>query len=88
MDIQSLLNLAAGVVLTVLGWFARQIWDAVKALEKDIHEIEVALPTKYVSKTDYAATMIEIKEMLRRIDEKLDAKADKGSISARLTDQG
>lgn len=88
MDVQSLLNLAAGVVLTVLGWFARQIWDAVKALEKDIHEIEVALPTKYVSKSDYAATMLEIKEMFRRIDEKLDAKADKGMISARLVDQG
>lgn len=88
MDVQALMNLAAGVVLTVLGWFARQIWEAVKALEKDVHEIEVALPTRYVSKADYAATMLEIKEMLRRIDEKLDAKADKHSLACRVADQG
>lgn len=88
MDAQALMNLAAGVVLTVLGWFARQIWEAVKALEKDLHEIEVDLPKTYVSKSDYAATMIEIKDMLRRIDEKLDAKVDKSIMAFRPADQG
>lgn len=83
---QDLMNFAAGIVLTALGWFARQIWSAVKSLEKDIHEIEVALPSRYVSKSDYATTMLEIKEMLHHIDRKLDGKADKSIMPFVSTD--
>lgn len=35
------------------------------------------LPFVYVAKTDYSSDMSEIKDMLRRIDEKLDRKVDK-----------
>ena len=35
------------------------------------------LPFTYVAKTDYSQDMSEIKDMLRRIDEKLDRKVDK-----------
>ena len=88
MDMQTLLNLTAGIVLTALGWFARQIWSAVKSLEKDVHQIEVSLPSHYVSKVDYAATMLEIRDMFRRIDEKLDGKADKHVVAFHPVDQG
>jgi hypothetical protein len=36
-----------------------------------------SLPFTYVAKSDYAQDMQEVKEMLRRIDEKLDRKVDK-----------
>lgn len=35
------------------------------------------LPFTYLTKTDYSQDASEIKEMLRRIDEKLDRKVDK-----------
>jgi hypothetical protein len=35
------------------------------------------LPFTYVAKTDHSSDMSEIKDMLRRIDEKLDRKVDK-----------
>jgi len=76
-QLQPLINLIAGVVLAGLGWFARQLWEAVKALEKDVHAIEVALPTNYVSKDDYNVTMKRIEEMFQRITDKLDDKMDK-----------
>jgi len=60
-----------------LGWFARQLWDAVSELRRDLHKIEVDLPTNYVQKNEYAETMKRIEIMFERIFDKLDAKADK-----------
>ena len=48
MDMQTLINLGAGTILTVIGWFARQLWDAVEKLKTDIKAIEIALPSNYV----------------------------------------
>jgi len=60
-----------------LGWFARQLWDAVSELRRDLHKIEVDLPTNYVQKNEYAETMKRIEIMFERIFDKLDGKADK-----------
>lgn len=48
MDLQHVLNFAIGAVLAALGWFARQLWDAVAALRNDIRSIEKDLPVYYV----------------------------------------
>jgi predicted RNA-binding protein with EMAP domain len=77
MDTQTTINLIGGAVLAVIGWFARQIYQAVKDLESDIRHIEVNLPTNYVSKSDFSETMRDIKTMFQKIFDKLDDKADK-----------
>lgn len=77
MDLQTILNIAAGVFIAAAGWFARQIWDAVNELREDIHKIEVELPSHYLRKDEFAEGMKEIKDMLRQIFDKLDNKADK-----------
>ena len=77
MDTQSIMNLAAGTAIAAIGWFARQLWDAVAELRKDVHEIEVALPSQYLRKDEYTASMQRIEDMLQRIFDKLDAKMDK-----------
>ena len=59
------------------GWFAKQIWDAVQELKRDVHEIEVDLPRSYVSKNDFHETMRHIEDMFQRIYDKLDGKVDK-----------
>jgi hypothetical protein len=77
MDTQSLFNLAAGMALSVGGWFARQLWDSVQALKNDVHAIEVDLPKSYVMKDDLDKRMSHIEDMFQRIYDKLDGKADK-----------
>jgi chaperonin cofactor prefoldin len=74
---QDIINLIIGAVLSVLGWFARQLWDAVQDLKQDVKQIEVDLPTHYVRKEDLESRLDRIEASLNRIFEKLDHKADK-----------
>jgi len=71
MDPQMLFNLASGLVVAGIGWFARQIWDSVQKLQIDLHVLEVDLPKTYVSKTEYGEDFKEIKEICRQIFEKI-----------------
>ncbi len=77
MDFQTILNICAVAAVTVFGWFARELWVAVKELKEDIHEIEVELPSNYLRKDEFTENMKEIKEMLSKISDKLDDKMDK-----------
>lgn len=72
-EYQGVINLVGGSAIAVAGWFARQIWDAMKELRRDLHKIEVALPRDYVRKDDLG----EIKAMIQKIFDKLDGKVDK-----------
>jgi hypothetical protein len=74
---QAIINLIIGAVLSVLGWFARQLWDAVQDLKADMKQIEVDLPTHYVRKEDLECRLDRIEASLNRIFERLDNKADK-----------
>lgn len=77
METQSIINLASVSAIATGGWFAREIWGAVKELQKDIHGIEVDLPKSYVMKDDLDKRMTHIEDMFQRIYDKLDGKADK-----------
>ncbi len=81
MDPQSLINLAFGIILTGLGWFGRQLWDAVKELRTDLHKIESEIPKVYVPKEEFRHDIQELKhicnEIFRKIDDLRDRKADK-----------
>jgi len=77
MDTQTIVNFVGIVAIGAGGWFAREIWGAVKELRKDLHELEVDLPTSYVSKLDIDKRMDHIETMFQRIYDKLDGKADK-----------
>lgn len=84
MDGQMIINLLVGSGLGVLGWFARQLWDAVERLKSDVKGIEICLPSNYVRKQDMSdlkhdieARFDKLELMLARIFEKLDQKQDK-----------
>ena len=77
MDIQSVFNIIAGVILSVLGWFARQLWDAVQDLKKDMKAIEIDLPTNYARRDYIEAKFNKTEAMLEKIYDKLDSKVDK-----------
>ena len=77
MENQHLINALIGGGFTILGWFARELWGAVKELQADLATLREDLPKKYVAKDDYKEDIREIKAMLEKIFEKLENKADK-----------
>lgn len=84
MDWQHLINIGAGAGLSVLGWFARQLWDAVKNLQNDINRLELSISDNYIKKSEVNGMKSEINARFDRIEQlidrvygKLDHKADK-----------
>jgi hypothetical protein len=77
MENQHLINMFLGIGMTVVGWFARELWGAVKELKADLAALRENLPKVYVARDDYKDDIREIKALLAKIFEKLDAKVDK-----------
>jgi hypothetical protein len=74
---QSTINIALSAALAATGWFARQLWEAVRSLKDDLHKLETDLPKSYVLKDDLDRRMDHIETMFQRIYDKLEGKADK-----------
>jgi len=77
METQAIINFVLLTSVGVGGWFAREVWGAVKELRTDLHKIESNLPKEYVLKVDLDKRMQHIEDMFQRIYDKLDGKADK-----------
>ena len=70
---QWLINLGAGTVLGLVGWFATTTRNEAKDLRSELTTFRLEVAKEYVTHTDLA----DIKNTLFRIETKLDAKADK-----------
>jgi hypothetical protein len=77
MDYQILINLGGGAALATIGWFARQLWDAVQELKKELSNLREDIAKNYVPKDDFKDAMTELRTMFHIISDKLDKKADK-----------
>jgi len=82
MDWQTLINVAGGALLSAIGWWCRQIWDSIEKLKEDVNNIEVTLPTSYVTKNEIAVRFDRIEFLLDKLYEKLEQKQDR-----RITDK-
>ena len=67
---QDIINMIVGGFGIVIGWFLQTVWQAVRDVERDLH-------TNYVTKIDYRSDILEMKDILKQIFNKLDNKADK-----------
>jgi hypothetical protein len=73
MDYQVLFNIAVAIAGFFGGWTLNRIYIAIDRLDGDVR----AMPHNYVSKDDYKADIREMRDLLGKIFDKLDNKADK-----------
>jgi hypothetical protein len=77
MEMQQIIDLGLGAVMAVIGWFARELWSAVKELKSDLSKLREDLPKAYVTKDDYRQDIRELKEIMNKIFDRLENKQDK-----------
>jgi hypothetical protein len=73
MDYQILFNIAVAIAGFFGGWTLNRIYIAIDRLDGDVRN----MPHNYISKDDYKADIREMRDLLGKIFDKLDNKADK-----------
>jgi len=66
-----------GIATTVLGWFARELWDAVKSLKKELNDHQVHVSEHYVKYDRLKDIMQPVMAALEEIKTTLKTKMDK-----------
>ena len=84
MDATLFLQSALLLIQFLFGWLVKALFDRIKSLEnrdanltEKISELAVAMPTQYVAKNEFQKMGDDIFAALRRIEDKIDTKADK-----------
>lgn len=84
MTTQDWLNIVVFIGGTLGGAILRATWQALEAMRRDLQALQAAISTceaktaeTYVRRDDFRDAIGEVKELLHRIDAKLDGKADK-----------
>lgn len=87
MDLTVVLFAAQGmlvVIAALIGWIVKGLSGSIEGLKKadatlaeEVTKLRVSLAERYVSKTDHKEALDAIFSMLRRIEDKLDQKADR-----------
>ena len=73
MDYQVFFNAALGLAAFLGGWTLNGITKAIERLDSDVRN----MPHNYLSKDDYRNDIKDVKEMLGKIFDRLETKADK-----------
>lgn len=69
---KSLIEMGLWIAVGTMGWFLRELWGAVKELGRDMHELEVSLPTHYLRRDEFQEGIRQIREDLQIVFKKLD----------------
>jgi cell division protein FtsL len=64
---QQYINMALSISFLVLGWFAREMWSAVKELKSDLAKLREEIPHSCVQKDDYRQDIKELKDMISKL---------------------
>lgn len=73
MDYQVLFNIAVAIAGFFGGWTLNRIYQAIDRLDGDVR----GMPHMYVVRDDYRNDIKDVRDMLGRIFDKLDGKADR-----------
>ena len=74
---QDTINLMITLSGAIIGWILRVIWESIRKLQDEMSAFQREVHTEYLSKDDYRQDIVEVKEILKQIFDKLDRKADK-----------
>lgn len=84
MELQTAFNVIVGLSGALGGFILKLIWDAIKGLQatdttmaSDLAALRVLVAGNYVSRVEYRDDMASVMDSLKRIEDKLDGKADK-----------
>lgn len=77
MESQDVFNAAITLSGVFGGWILKTIWDAIKDLKMEVRELNREVNQDFVRREDFKDSIVEIREMLNKIFDKLDNKADK-----------
>lgn len=71
MSWEQIVIFALSLGFSVLGWFARQMWEAVQQLRKDLSILELKVSTDYVRYDRLKDIMEPVLETLQRIEKRV-----------------
>lgn len=77
MNVEQMLLGLVGLACTILGWFARELYNATQSLRKDLSSLEVQIGRDYVRYDRLQDAMKPIMDSLHEIKLALQSKADK-----------
>jgi len=72
MEINDIFLFLLGIIVTMLGYFLSRLSSDMRKVEESLHDCQSHLPHQYVLKEDYKRDIDEIKEMLKRLFDKLE----------------
>ena len=66
-DLQHVVNSVVAILFTLVGWFAREMWTAVKELKTDLAKLREEIPHSCVQKDDYRIDVRELKDLISKL---------------------
>lgn len=72
MDVHIGLDIILGISCSALGWWTRVMWDAQSRLQRDLANLERALPDIYVRRDDFNTFVERILGRFDRLEDKID----------------
>jgi hypothetical protein len=77
MEFQNIVDTVLLIISGSIGWFAKELWTALKELKDDLSRLREDMPKSYVLREDYKQDIKDLKEMMGKIFDKLDNKVDR-----------
>jgi len=77
MNMEQVFLVLIGIACGILGWFARELYNATQSLRKDLSALEVKLSSDYVRYDRLQDAMKPIMDSLHEIKIALQSKVDK-----------
>jgi hypothetical protein len=65
------------IVTLLIGFFVKTIWEKMSVLTKRVDDWSISMPDTYVRRDDYRDDIRDVKDMLGKIFDRLEMKADK-----------
>lgn len=77
MNVEQMVIGLIGIACAILGWFARELYNATQALRKDLSALEVEIGRDYVRYDRLQDALKPVMDSLHEIKQALQGKADK-----------